>query len=64
MKKFKSISEQEKKDWIEVKIKIPKDTVGLIVNYLEQKNNSLIAMGNIQFDIDDINKNKLGGDEE
>lgn len=64
MKNFKNISEQEKKDWIEVKVKIPKDTVALIINYLEQKNNSLIAMGNIQFDIDDINKNKLGGDEE
>ena len=64
MKNFKNISEQEKKDWIEVKVKIPKDTVALIINYLEKKNNSLIAMGNIQFDIDDINKNKLGGDEE
>lgn len=63
MKNFKNISEQEKKDWIEIKVKIPKDTVALIINYLEQKNNSLIAMGNIQFDIDDIDKNKLGDEE-
>ena len=53
MNKFEELSEEDKKDWAEVTIKIPKNTLCLIVNYIETQGSKTI-MGNIQLDSDDI----------
>lgn len=52
-----TISEEEKKDYIEIKIKIPKNTTAFIVNFIEQKTDGLY-LGNMQYDTDDIEKLK------
>lgn len=58
MNKFITLTEEDKKEWIEIKIKIPKNTIALIVNYIEQ-NKSIINMGNNQYDTDDLEKMKV-----
>lgn len=40
---------------IEVKIKIPKNTVAFVVNTLSQEKNKIV-MGNTQYDSEDIEK--------
>lgn len=57
MNKFENISKEEQIDWIDIKIKIPKNTLCFIVNYIEQ-NGSKVIMGNIQYDSNDILNNK------
>ena len=57
MNKFENVTEKDKKDWVDIKIKIPKNTLCFIVNYIEQKGSKVI-MGNIQYDSDDILNNK------
>ena len=52
-----TISEEEKKDYIEIKIKIPKNTTAFIVNFIERKTDGLY-LGNMQYDTDDIEKLK------
>ncbi len=52
-----TISEKEKKDYIEIKIKIPKNTTAFIVNFIERKIDGLY-LGNMQYDTDDIEKLK------
>ena len=53
MNKFEKLSEEDKKDRAEVTIKIPKNTLCLIVNYIETQGSKAI-MGNIQLDSNDI----------
>ena len=53
MNKFEKLSEEDKKDWAEATIKIPKNALGLIVNYIEIQGSKII-MGNIQLDSNDI----------
>lgn len=55
---FKEIEEKDKKDWINVKIRVPKNTICFIVNYMEQRGGN-IALGNLQYDTDDIENNKI-----
>lgn len=52
-----TISEEEKKDYIEIKIKIPKNTMAFMVNFIERKIDGLY-LGNMQYDTDDIEKLK------
>lgn len=42
------------KEFVEVKIKIPKNTIAFIVNYLEQCGNGSINMGNTSYDQNDV----------
>ena len=58
MSRFIKLKEEDKKDWIEIKLKVPKNTIALIANYIEQ-NKSIINIGNIQYDTDDIEKMKV-----
>ena len=60
---FKDISEEEKKDWIEIKVKIPKNTLALIINSLCIDGCGKIEMGNIRYDKKDIVNNLIGDDE-
>lgn len=53
MNKFEKLSEEDKKDWAEATIKIPKNALCLIVNYIETQGSKTI-MGNIQLDSNDI----------
>lgn len=53
---WKKTNEKEE-DLIEIKIKVPKNTVAMVVNYLEQKGN-IIGMGNSTYDEEDILKLK------
>ena len=53
MNKFEKLSEEDKKDWVEATIKIPKNTLCVIVNYIETQGSKTI-MGNIQLDSNDI----------
>ena len=57
MNKFITLTEEDKKEWVEIKIKIPKNTIALIVNYIEQ-NKNIINMGNNQYDTEDLEKMK------
>ena len=58
MSEFITLKEEDKKDWIEIKLKVPKNTRALIVNYIEQ-NKNIINMGNSQYDTKDIEKMKI-----
>ena len=51
------ISEEEKKEYIEIKIKIPKNTMAFMVNFIERKIDG-IYLGNLQYDTDDIEELK------
>ena len=53
---FNKLKESDKKEWKEVKIKIPENVVALIVNYLKIDGNGKIEMGNLQLDSNDIIK--------
>lgn len=53
MNKFENVTEEDKKNWVEATIKIPKNTLCLIVNYIETQGSKTI-MGNIQLDSNDI----------
>lgn len=52
-----TISEEEKKDYIEIKIKIPKNTMAFMVNFIERKIDGFY-LGNLQYDTDDIEELK------
>ena len=52
-----TISEEEKKDYIEIKIKIPKNTMAFMVNFIELKIDGFY-LGNLQYDTDDIEELK------
>lgn len=58
MSEFITLKEEDKKDWIEIKLKVPKNTIALIVNYIEEDKNN-INLGNSQYDTDDIEKMKV-----
>lgn len=58
MATFEEIEEKDKKDWIDVRIRVPKNTICFIVNYLEQRGD-VISLGNLQYDVDDIKNNKI-----
>lgn len=58
MATFEEIEEKDKKDWIDVKIRVPKNTICFIVNYIEQRVSN-ITLGNLQYDRDDIENNKI-----
>lgn len=57
MNKWKNADNDKEDNQIEVKIKLPKNTMAFIVNYLS-KNNEVIQMGNMQFDGKDIEELK------
>lgn len=46
----------EDKDMIEVKIKIPKNTLAFIINYISRVEDGSVNMGNRQYGTDDIEK--------
>ena len=53
--KFETISEEEKKNFKEIKIKIPKNTIAFIVSFLERDiYNGNIRMGTLSYDTNDI----------
>ena len=58
MNKWKKINEKDE-DLIEIKIKIPKNTICMVINYLEQCN-GILKMGNMTFDEEDTIKKKNG----
>lgn len=58
MATFEEIEEKDKKDWIDVRIRVPKNTICFIVNYIEQRVSN-ITLGNLQYDRDDIENNKI-----
>lgn len=58
MATFEKIEEKDKKDWIDVRIRVPKNTICFIVSYIEQ-HVSNITLGNLQYDRDDIENNKI-----
>ena len=58
MSKFITLKEEDKKDWIEIKLKVPKNTIALITNYIYQDKKG-VNLGNSQYDTDDIEKMKV-----
>lgn len=58
MNKWKKINEKDE-DLIEIKIKIPKNTICMVINYLEQCN-GILKMGNMTFDEEDTINIKNG----
>ena len=58
MNKWKKINEKDE-NLIEVKIKIPKNTICMVINYLEQCN-GILKMGNMTFDEEDTINMKNG----
>lgn len=64
MNGWKKATLKEEKKWIEVKIKLPKNTMAFIVNYLEQCEDGSINMGNRQYDGEDVKKLKKGDEDD
>lgn len=62
MNNFKIVTKKEQEKWITIQIKIPQNTLALVVNYIEQ-NGTKISMGNTQYDTEDIEKIKIGNDD-
>ena len=58
MSEFITLKEEDEKDWIEIKLKVPKNTIALIVNYIYQDKKGM-NLGNSQYDTDDIEKMKV-----
>ena len=58
MSEFITLKEEDKKDWIEIKLKVPRNTIALITNYIYQDKKG-VSLGNSQYDTDDIEKMKV-----
>lgn len=58
MSEFIKLKEEDKKEWIEIKLKVPKNTIALITNYIYQDKKG-VSLGNSQYDTDDIEKMKV-----
>lgn len=58
MSEFITLKEEDKKDWIEIKLKVPKNTIALITNYI-YRDKKCLNLGNSQYDTEDIEKMKV-----
>lgn len=58
MSEFITLKEEDKKDWIEIKLKVPKNTIALITNFIYQDKKG-VSLGNSQYDTEDIEKMKI-----